>query len=202
MKTHIIYECEFCGKKSGNLKLIRECEAMHYHLSEEFSEYEKIKDKVNIASYTLSKTHNNETLDNFDNAVKELLKFEINHHINLTNNINFYKREDLYIHYITEYIDHVKKMHKEITKKILEDNMIYNQELFEKYCSEKLKDFLFGNNIVDILSKMVSEDLNLDRETISDLLVRTFLSYIDFDSASSEEAAKEIYYKFFKLAII
>lgn len=82
MKQYIIYECETCGRKSKDKNEIIKCEAAHLNLAEEeYHQWEELKRDVRYASHIVSTFKNEQTEQEFDDAITKLMKFEKLHGI-------------------------------------------------------------------------------------------------------------------------
>lgn len=84
MKQYIMYVCETCGEESRDFSKIKKCEADHLGLTlEEKNSYDTLKKKAEMCGATLSRTKNEETDKDFDDAIDALILFEKEHGVNL-----------------------------------------------------------------------------------------------------------------------
>lgn len=85
MKKHIVYECEYCGKKSDNKNEILKCENSHIKLTEE-EKFELMVLKRSVSHKYLQSRFANEqyaqcAVRNFNKSCEELLDFCKKHNI-------------------------------------------------------------------------------------------------------------------------
>ena len=84
MKQKTIYVCEQCGYESQNRYKVFEHEAAHLGLTApEAQEYFELQEWVNMASSACERTNNEGTRYVYDMAIKDLLRFEKKHGINI-----------------------------------------------------------------------------------------------------------------------
>ena len=77
MKTHLIWECDICGKQSSDKVEIAKCEAEHLGMTiEEKIVWEQLKERVKRKGYIVSVCKNEKNEKEFDDAIAELLKYE------------------------------------------------------------------------------------------------------------------------------
>lgn len=82
MRAYTVYECEVCHSISKNKRDIIRCEDSHYGLtSDEFKEWNKLKEDVKYKCYIVSVTKNSYTDKDADEAILKLLEFENKHGI-------------------------------------------------------------------------------------------------------------------------
>lgn len=80
MKTKTIFICETCGKESEDRDKIFSCEASHFGLTaDEAREWEWLKRWVANRRCAATWTRNQITIDAIDEAVNELISFEVSH---------------------------------------------------------------------------------------------------------------------------
>lgn len=80
MKLHTIFECEECGKQSSDRAEIMKCEASHLGLTiAEKQEWERLKEDARYKGSIVSRTKNEVTDRDFDEAIRRVLEFEKRH---------------------------------------------------------------------------------------------------------------------------
>lgn len=82
MRSYNVYVCEKCGFENRDASLVEKCEARHMGLTvEELRYYNKLKSTAAHAGAILASASDEITRKNFDDAIDELTKFEIEHNI-------------------------------------------------------------------------------------------------------------------------
>lgn len=82
MKQYMMYECEKCGYKSKSSLKVEECEAFHLDLTlEEYRQYKELKKKAEDCGRMTSVCKNEQTDEEFNKAINNLIVFEKDHNL-------------------------------------------------------------------------------------------------------------------------
>lgn len=78
-----IFACGKCGNQSQRIEEIELCEARHmgFKTLEDKREYDSLLAHVRSCSHIVSRTCNDVTRKNYDDAIEEMLQFEREHNI-------------------------------------------------------------------------------------------------------------------------